>query len=85
MSFTITTRWTPETTQEDWREFRATLAQEEGYTDGAPRGAADVDQPIVELCDCPTCGKGMRYFPMIKPGSYRAFAVCLACNLASEF
>jgi hypothetical protein len=85
MSNALTARWTAEITVTAWSTHRTALAQEHGYSDGAPAGAADIDQPIAEMSDCPTCHKPMRYFPMKKPGSYMAFAVCLGCNVASEF
>lgn len=73
-----------EITWDHWYQHRAELA-EQGLSAGAPGRAADIDQPIAESLLCPRCGQALRYFPMHKPGEYRAFAVCLGCNVAAEF
>lgn len=99
MSTPLTKPWTAEITWDHWYQHRAALA-EQGLSSGCPSGASDIDQPIAESATCPRCQKPMRYFPMYRAAErrgspngeptiirseYRAFAVCLGCNVACEF
>ena len=46
----------------------------------------DVDAEICREAHCAACGRqGLEYRPFTRPGSYRAFAVCLACGDTQEF
>ena len=58
------------------------------YNAQAPRhaGAAAIDEDICRHSTCPECEQfGLEYHPFIKPGSYRAFAVCPVCGYWEEF
>jgi hypothetical protein len=83
-NITITGRWTAEITVQDWKAHKQGLYRQ-GLLQRAPGDAADIDGPIANCADCPRCLHAMHYVPMSKPHEYRAFAVCLECNVASEF
>jgi len=58
----------------------------DGYRPVAPdTEAADIDAQCVERMTCRKCGGACYYQPWSKPGSYRAFSVCLDCGHEEEF
>lgn len=59
----------------------------EGYEPGPPSPSAmRIDTAAVAQGPCRTCGGAREYRPFRAPGvTYRAFAVCVACNVAEEF
>jgi hypothetical protein len=44
-----------------------------------------IDREIAESELCEKCAQQMEYVGARRAGSYRAFAVCRACNRAEEF
>ena len=72
--------WTAEMTVRHWRY----LLLAAGYRERADTRTAGIDRPIAELGRC-ECGAQLRYAPMTTARRYHAFAVCDACNLATEF
>ena len=61
-------------------------AEIEGYWEGAPGEAAEIDGPICKYSTCRCGNVGMAYHPFVnKSGSYRAFASCPMCHELEEF
>jgi len=61
-----------------------------GYREHLPSpAAAAIDARIAEAACCPHCHRLMVYRPWLAESfarrSYRAFSVCLMCDLAAEF
>lgn len=61
-----------------------------GLTDYQPKPptpqAGLLDEGVCQRSRCPHCGhEGLIYRPFVRPGSYRAFAVCPACGHTDEF
>lgn len=64
----------------DWFEQASALA----WTGYQPtRNAIDVQTAADGRCGC--CGRALTYSGWKMPGTYRAFAVCVPCNAATEF
>lgn len=76
--------WQAEMTVTDWAKHRRELLAR-GYQERAPGKAASIDGPIARDGRCSDCGAALVYRPLSTVTVYRAFAVCQACNLASEF
>jgi len=58
----------------------------DGYRPVAPdTEAADIDAQCVKRMHCRKCGGACYYQPYSRPGSYRAFAICLDCGHEEEF
>ena len=59
----------------------------EGYDPRPPAnpGAAQIDVDVAGGIRCPQCRGPTEYVPLALPKSYRAFAVCRACDVAHEF
>ncbi len=82
--------WTAEMTITGWVAYEAALTAE-GFR-AAGEHITRLDQPIAEAARCGHCGRALVYAGRSRPyrgplsrGVYRAFAVCMACDLASEF
>jgi hypothetical protein len=64
---------------------------QEGYENKRPAytglfDAAQIDADVCADSSCSECGhRGLEYHPRVKPGSYRAFAVCPKCGNEEEF
>ncbi len=61
-----------------------------GLTDYQPKppspDAALSDGELCRRASCSRCGRqGLIYRPFIRPGSYRAFAICPGCGHTDEF
>ena len=78
--------WLADVTVDAWASYDDRLT-DDGYIAASPERAASIDRPIAELAVCPRCHKTMYYRARLrsKPRSYRAFAVCVGCDVASEF
>lgn len=63
----------------------------EGYDRGTPSTQCEHDCALVERETCERCGKALEFVPFVRWDAfshrmrYRAFAVCRACDQASEF
>lgn len=69
----------------DKAEFVALTIEllDSGYAQRAPTGA-EIDRESIDGLTCPDCDGKLSFRPFYKPGSYRAFAVCIKCG-AYEF
>lgn len=61
-----------------------------GYARGEPRWSNPANRHIdLQVCAGATCAvcrhQGLAWVPFVRPGSYRAFACCIACGHAEEF
>ncbi len=58
----------------------------DGYRPGAPSAEAEaIDAQVAEDSPCRECDGPCYYKAFSKPGSYRAFAICLNCGHEEEF
>ena len=65
---------------------RLDLLRADGYRYGAPSSEAfSIDAEVAFNTPCHQCGGRCYYVPYSKPGSYRAFAICLDCGHEEEF
>jgi hypothetical protein len=92
----VTEPWVVEYDIDDWWAFADELVAE-GYTPGNQLrlikpliGDNSIDRQVAEAAICPVHIKPSEYRPYYfhNPrgrGEYRAFAVCTACNKATEF
>ena len=71
----------------EYEDFAAVEAQltDSGYEHRVPSPDCEMDRAIVERETCFSCGARMTFVPFTRGRSYRAFAVCRACNTATEF
>ncbi len=54
------------------------------YQPGEP-GKVIIDQLVAEEAPCQECGSRMKFHPLIKNDSYRAFSICSECGYEIEF